>query len=700
MSDQTPARADVNPGDRVAGYLLEQQIGQGGMAVVYRAYDERLDRRVALKVLAPSLAADSAFRTRFIRESLAAATVEHPHIIPVYDAGDAGGCLFISMRYVQGGDVRSLLAGGRALPPARAWNIITQVASALDMAHSRNLVHRDVKPANMLIDDSARAVPGQASTGRANNGANGAGHDVSSSGSVADHIYLSDFGISKQAVASDLTSTGQFVGTLDYIAPEQIEGRALDGRADQYSLACAAYEMLCGVPPFGGPNVFALINAHLSEPPPSARKEQPVLAPGVDRVLAKAMDKAPGGRYASCALFAADLGRAIGLIPGSLEADGGATLAPAGDGQRERYHATEVASPALVDAGLAYAGQAPEMAVAARDELLSPQVAAAGDPGAVPPAARDQQDPPGRWWRDQPEPPDQQWPAGQRWPGDQQWPPDQQRPPEQQWQAGQQWPGGGYGQPGAYDQFQQYPTYRDPGGRGGQGPPGAPGGGGWGGGGGWPPYMPQQQPTRRSRGPVIFLIIALVIVIGAGAAVAYTVLGKNNGRQGPPVGSQGHGSTSPTSNSNATARDQAKAINTLLMNSEQSRSRWNSSVLVSVGRCHKINRDVIQIEQITHHRAVELRQASALQTDKIPNGATLKSQLVNALRISLRIDKDYLAWAHQQQRSGCATGTKSGYYRQAVSLDSRATISKAKFVGTWNPIAAKYGLTRFSAGQI
>ncbi len=173
--DNAAARADVSPGDKVAGYLLEEQIGQGGMAVVYRAYDERLDRRVALKVLAPSLAADNAFRTRFIRESRAAATVEHPHIIPVYDAGDAGGCLFISMRYVQGGDVRSLLADGKALPPARAWNIINQVASALDMAHSQNLVHRDVKPANMLIDRSAKdAQP-----------------DVDTTGPVTEHIYLS-----------------------------------------------------------------------------------------------------------------------------------------------------------------------------------------------------------------------------------------------------------------------------------------------------------------------------------------------------------------------------------------------------------------------------------------------------------------------------------------------------------------------------
>src|SRR5215467_4222385 len=153
MSEETSsATADTGPGDKVAGYRLEEKIGQGGMAVVYRAYDERLERLVALKLLAPGLAADTAFRTRFIRESRAAAAVDHPNIIPIYDAGDAGGFLFISMRYVQGGDVRSLLRDGYGLPPARAWHVVSQVASALDAAHSRGLVHRDVKPANMLLD--------------------------------------------------------------------------------------------------------------------------------------------------------------------------------------------------------------------------------------------------------------------------------------------------------------------------------------------------------------------------------------------------------------------------------------------------------------------------------------------------------------------------------------------------------------------
>jgi serine/threonine-protein kinase len=681
--DNKPARADVKPGDRVAGYLLEEQIGQGGMAVVYRAHDERLDRRVALKVLAPSLAADNAFRTRFIRESRAAATVEHPHIIPVYDAGDAGGCLFISMRYVQGGDVRSLLADGKALPPARAWNIITQVASALDMAHTHNLVHRDVKPANMLIDGSAKTGPAWGDDPQQSPGAK---QDVNTSGPVTEHIYLSDFGISKQAVASNLTSTGQFVGTLDYIAPEQIEGRGIDGHADQYSLACATYELLCGVPPFTGPNIFVLINSHLSQQPPSARKVQPELSPGVDRVLAKAMDKIPAGRYASCAEFAADLGRALGLTPGALEVDGAPTLVPAeaGGSQPQHYQATELAAPALAaaEAGAAAAAagaaQAAPVAQAAPDAPMTPPAPVTGGVGAVDAGAGTQ------GVTDQ-----QTMTAGQQIAPANQWP-VRPGPSARPWPAGP-------GQAGPYDQYQPYQTYPQPGGSG----PGDPSPHRTGGGAAaWPQFVPQQQPARRSRGPLIGAIIGVVAVIAAAAVVAITVLNKSSGSPGPAASSPGRGTTSPNS-APATARSQASAINTLLMNSAHSRSRWNSNVLVSnVGQCINIDSDVSQIQQITDQRTSEYNQATALLADMIPNGATLKSQLMTALKISLRIDNDYLAWAQQQQSSGCSVGTNSKYYQQATSLDSQATTDKEIFVGTWNPIATKYGLTQFSAGQI
>jgi serine/threonine-protein kinase len=290
----------------VAGYRLVERIGRGGMAVVFRAVDERLGRRVALKILSPALTADSAFRVRFINESRAAATVEHPHIIPVYEAGEAAGMLFIAMRYVRGGDARSLLRRIGPLPADRAWGIITQVAAALDAAHERGLVHRDVKPGNMLLDVSS----GLAGAER------------------ADHVYLTDFGISKQAQSAGLTVTGQILGTLDYAAPEQIEGREVSGRTDLYSLACSVFELLGGTPPFRRSQGPALIYAHLSTPPPPVTASRPDLPPATDRVIAKAMAKAAADRYASCAEFAADLGRALRLIAGRVEAVGHGLLPP------------------------------------------------------------------------------------------------------------------------------------------------------------------------------------------------------------------------------------------------------------------------------------------------------------------------------------------------------------------------------------
>ena len=257
MSQEFPSGSgDFEVGSQIAGYRLEEQIGRGGMAVVYRALDLRLDRHVALKILAPGLALDDAFRQRFIRESRAAAAVDHPHIIPVFEAGEADGVLFIAMRYVHGGDVRTLLDAEGALSAVRAADIITQVASALDAAHSHGLVHRDVKPGNMLLDSTS-----------------GSGRQ--------DHVYLSDFGLSKQSLSvTGLTSTGQFLGTLDYVAPEQIEGRPVDGRADLYALACASFEILCGTPPFRRDQGLAVVWAQLSEAPPSLCAGAPTCLPG------------------------------------------------------------------------------------------------------------------------------------------------------------------------------------------------------------------------------------------------------------------------------------------------------------------------------------------------------------------------------------------------------------------------------------
>jgi hypothetical protein len=277
------------PGSRVAGYLLEEQVGAGGMAVVFRAVDERLGRQVALKVLAPALASDEEFRRRFIRESRAAAAVDDPHIVPVYEAGEADGVLFIAMRYVAGGDVHALLYREGPLPPDRVAAIISPVASALDAAHAAGLVHRDVKPTNMLLD----ARPER-----------------------PDHVYLSDFGLSRGMLSSaTLTGLGMFLGTPDYVAPEQIEGKPVTGQADQYALACAAFEMLTGQAPFRRDEARAVIWSHLSVPPPPLTSLRPGLPIEADQVFARALAKNPADRYPRCADFAEALRGALGLAP-------------------------------------------------------------------------------------------------------------------------------------------------------------------------------------------------------------------------------------------------------------------------------------------------------------------------------------------------------------------------------------------------
>jgi Protein kinase domain len=267
------------PGSRIGKYVLEHQIGRGGMAVVFTARDDQLGRLVALKIMAPSVASDPEFRQRFVRESKAAAAVDDPHIIPVFEAGESAGVLFIAMRFVPGGDIRSLLARGGPLTVDRTSSILISVASALDAAHAAGLVHRDVKPANMLMD---------VRKGR------------------PDHVYLADFGLTKATSgAVTLTSTGRFLGTADYAAPEQIGGRPLDGRADQYALACAAVEMLTGQTPFPLDNVMAVLFAHRSEPPPALSARRHGLPAELDAVLGRALAKSPSDRYRSCGDFAA-----------------------------------------------------------------------------------------------------------------------------------------------------------------------------------------------------------------------------------------------------------------------------------------------------------------------------------------------------------------------------------------------------------
>jgi serine/threonine-protein kinase len=255
------------------GYRIERQLGRGSMGVVYLAEDVQLRRKVALKILASTLAGDGLFRGRFDRESQSAANLDHPNIVPVYAAGEAAGSLYIAMRYVGGGDLRTLLEANGALNLEQATSIIAAMADALDAAHAQGMIHRDVKPANILIDDR-----------------NG-----------QQHYYLGDFGITKiVSSGQSMTSTGQIVGTIDYIAPEQIQGRPVDGRADLYALGCVLYQCLTGVVPFSREDTAALMWAHVHDELPPVTARRPDLPPQIDHIAAKAMAKQPENRYATC----------------------------------------------------------------------------------------------------------------------------------------------------------------------------------------------------------------------------------------------------------------------------------------------------------------------------------------------------------------------------------------------------------------
>jgi serine/threonine-protein kinase len=271
------------------------------MAAVYRARDERLVRVVALKLLA----GDDSVRSRFVREARAVAAVDHPHIIPVYAAGEADGMQYIAMRFVAGDTLQGVLRAAGTLTPRRAASFISPVASALDAAHAAGLVHRDVKPGNILVD-SRHGGP--------------------------EHAYLTDFGIARAMLsAGTLTVAGQFLGTPDYAAPEQINGQPVDGRADQYALACVAYEMLTGTVPFPRDSPWSVLYAHLNEAPPLVTKIRAELPRAVHDVLAIALAKSPDYRYPTCGDFADALRVALGLDhydPDRLPSHPGTTAMP------------------------------------------------------------------------------------------------------------------------------------------------------------------------------------------------------------------------------------------------------------------------------------------------------------------------------------------------------------------------------------
>jgi serine/threonine protein kinase/Tol biopolymer transport system component len=288
---QTPSMSpDSREGTALGPYQIERLLGRGGMGVVYLALDPRLERRVALKVLAPELTTDMAFRERFVREARMAAAADHPNIIPIYEAGEADGVYYLAMRYVDGTDLETVLDQQHVLSPQQAVGVLGQVAAALDAAHERGLVHRDVKPGNVML-----------ASGR---GAESWGH-----------VYLTDFGLTKRTAGQTrLTATGAFIGTIAYVAPEQVQGQDVDGRTDQYSLACMTYECLTGEEPFRRSTDVASLMAHLSDPPPSASEKGQGIPAAVDPVIARGMAKAAADRYADCSEFVAAVADALGEV--------------------------------------------------------------------------------------------------------------------------------------------------------------------------------------------------------------------------------------------------------------------------------------------------------------------------------------------------------------------------------------------------
>jgi serine/threonine protein kinase len=267
---------EISAGTEIGGYRIVNLLGQGGMGVVYLADNVRGGQRVALKLLTPDLARSSGFRERFVREASYASSLRHPNVLEVYDAGEQDGVLYIAMQYVEGQDLKALLSREGRLDARRTVGILGQVASALDAAHSTGLMHRDIKPGNVMI---AAGQP--------------------------EHCYLTDFGLSKNPSADSiaLTAQGEFVGTIDYTAPELVLGKDADSRLDVYSLGCLFYECLTGQPPFPKERDVEVLYAHIQDPPPRVSAVRQDLPPALDDVIVKAMAKKPEDRFPSCSAF-------------------------------------------------------------------------------------------------------------------------------------------------------------------------------------------------------------------------------------------------------------------------------------------------------------------------------------------------------------------------------------------------------------
>ena len=450
-------------GDEFAGYRIEALLGRGGMGIVYRAEQQRPHRRVALKLLATELSSDPSFRERFIRESDSAAAIEHPNIIPVYDAGEVDDQLYLAMRYVQGSDLKDLIEREGRLDPERALSFVSQVGGALDMAHSRGLVHRDVKPQNILI-------------------ASGEGPEST------DHVYLTDFGLTKHAASrTGLTAAGHFVGTIDYVAPEQIEGKAIDNRTDVYSLGCVFFEALTGRLPFERDTEVSVMYAHISDPPPSARALRTDMPPGLDGVIAKALAKNPGDRFSTCRELVVAAREELGIVSGERPqargSAGGTVVAAAGA------------------AGLAGAASRPGETV---QDAPSPAGVGGGAAGT-------------------------QAQQGGGWQGGQQGGQGGWQEPGQQGQQGGGAPGW---QQGPSDPTWQGPPAGGGGGSGGWGGP-PPGGGGPGGPGG--PGWGEEPPAKGGSKTMLFGIIGALVVIAIAVGAFLFLSGDDEPEPDPAV---------------------------------------------------------------------------------------------------------------------------------------------------------------------
>ena len=289
--------SDVRTGTVLAGFRIESQLGEGAMGTVYLAEDTRRGGQVALKVLVRDLAEDERFHRRFLRESKLAASLDHPHVVPIVDAGEEDGVVYLAMELVEGLDLREILRREGRLDPERALDLTAQVAEALDAAHAAGLVHRDVKPANILIRE----------------------------GPDGEHAHVCDFGLARHlSSASSLTTDRGLIGTIDYIPPEQIEGGDIDGRADVYSLGCVLFECLAGTRPFDRESELSVVFAHLNEPPPRLSDLRLELPAAFDAVFATALAKSPTDRYTTCGE----------LVDAARAAAQGRTLLPRRHGRR------------------------------------------------------------------------------------------------------------------------------------------------------------------------------------------------------------------------------------------------------------------------------------------------------------------------------------------------------------------------------